>query len=87
MRKAIICAALAACLSIGAARAEDVLVTNLTTGGEIAIVVLKIEAVQPRDASTCFIWLSGRRVAIAQPYAQMLNLLAGETAARRVVRK
>ena len=87
MRNFILSAALAACLSIGAARAENLLVTTLQPGGEIAIVVSKIEAVQPRDGATCFVWLAGRRYVIAKPYAQMLNVLASETAARRVVRQ
>ncbi len=84
-RKIAICAAFA--LSIGAARAENVLVTTLGPGGgEIAIVVRQIEAVQPRDASTCFVWIGSHRVVVALPYVQVLNLLASETPAGKAVR-
>ena len=87
MRRAIVGAVLAACLSIGAARAETVLVTNVAGGGEIAIAVRQIEAVQPRDSSSCFVWVGSHRVAIAEPYVQVLNLMSAEAPAGKAVRK
>lgn len=83
-RKILFSAAIVALMSGGAARAEDVLVTTTEPGGgEIAIVVKQIAAVQPHDAQTCVVWIGGgRRVIIDMPYAQVLNLLASETPAQ-----
>jgi hypothetical protein len=87
IRNIITGAAIAFAILCSQARAQDVLVTTLEPGGgEIAIAVAKIEAAAPHDDSTCYVWIGGRRLIVGMTYVQVLDLMAAESPAGRVIR-
>ena len=79
-------AAIAVAISCGAARAETVLVTTLEPGaGEFAVAIAKIEAVQPRDDTSSYIWIGGHRYIVDAPFIELLNLMSSEAPAGRAI--